>query len=111
MEIPFRVIHDKSFLLLKPSGETIVLRASQQSYDVAAGEVKYRGLKITVKGTPKGHELGKIAVGSPSDSKVNLEVLYLKIEENGQTLLELDKLNFIYIVNGVDVFADIRNQI
>lgn len=111
IEIPFRVIYDQSFKLLEPGGKTIVLRASQQSYDVAGGKIENRGLKITIKGLPKGIDLGKLAAGKMTETKNTIEVLYLKIEENGKTLLELDKLNFVYIVNGVDVLGPIRNQI
>src|SRR5690554_6221578 len=37
IEIPFRIIYDKSFRLMVPEGQTITLRAAQQSYDVAGG--------------------------------------------------------------------------
>lgn len=111
IEIPFRVIYDTSFKMMVPKGQTIYLRASQQSYDVAGGEIKNRGLKITLKVMPKGIDLGTLGVGKITDTKNTLEVLYIKIEENGKTLLELDKLNFICVINGVDVLEDIRKQI
>lgn len=111
IEIPFRTIIDRSFSLLKNKGRSIVLRAAQQSYDVAQGKISTRGLKITLRGMPKGLELGKLGVGATTESKNTMEVVYIKIEENGKTLLELDKLNFIYIVNGEDVLAEIRSQI
>ncbi|MEH7122112.1 phage major tail tube protein [Bacillus sp. JJ1773] len=111
IEIPFRTLMDKSFNMLKNKGRSIVLRAAQQSYDTAQGKISQRGLKITLRGIPKALELGKLAVGSPTESKNTIEVLYLKIEENGRVLLELDKLNFVYIVDGEDLLADIRNLI
>ncbi len=111
MEIPFRVLYDKSFKLMEPRGQTITLRASQQSYDLAAGKISQRPLKITVKGLPKNLDLGKLSAGQPTETTNVLEVLYLKVEENGKALLELDKLNFIYTVNGLDVLKDIREQI
>ena len=33
-------------------------------------------------------------------SSVTLEVTYIKIENNGKTALELDKLNGVFVVNG-----------
>lgn len=111
IEIQFRALMDKSFSLLKNSGRSIVLRATQQSYDMSGGGIQKRGLKITLRGIPKALELGKLAVGAPTESKNTTEVLYIKIEENGRTLLELDKLNFIYIVDGEDMLADVRNLI
>jgi P2 family phage contractile tail tube protein len=110
-EISFRTLFDSAFRLAVPSGRTITLRASQQSYDVAGGEFRHRALKIILKVIPKGLELGKLSKGKPTETKNTLEILYIKIEESGVELLELDKLNFIYRVNGVDVLKDIRDQI
>lgn len=111
MEIPFRVLYDSSFDLMEPTGRNIVLRASQQSYDVAGGKIEYRALKITIKTLPKGIDLGKLGVGKMTETKNTVEVLYIKVEENGKTLLELDKLNFVFKVNGKDVLSKVRSQI
>ena len=111
LEIPFRTVSDQTFRLAVPGGRTITLRASQQGYDVSGGQVNYRGLKITLRGLPKGINLGTATIGQPTGTTNLIEVLYIKIEENDKTLLELDKLNFIYVVNGVDVLGEIRQQI
>lgn len=111
MELTFHTIINKSFNLMNPNGNLVTLRASQQSYDVAGGQILHRGLKITVKTLPKAVDIGKLAVGKMTETKNTLEIVYIKIEENGSTLLELDKLNFIYVLNGVDILKDIRDQI
>ncbi|SFP11238.1 phage major tail tube protein [Salibacterium halotolerans] len=111
LEIPFRTLHDPSFTLMENRGRSIVLRAAQQSYDMARGETRSRGLKITVRGIPKGNEMGTLGIGTPTESTNTLELLYIKIEEDGRTLLELDKTNFIFNVNGRDQLAEIRDQI
>ncbi|MBT2717551.1 phage major tail tube protein [Bacillus sp. ISL-57] len=111
IEIAFRTLFQKSFSLMKNRGKTLVLRAAQQSFDVSDGILRQRGLKITLKYTAKGLELGKLAAGAATESKNTLEVLYIKVEENGKTLLELDKLNFIYIVDGEDILKDIKKLI
>lgn len=111
MDLSFNTVSEDSFKLLVPGTKTLVLRASQESYDLAGGQMIYRPLKITVKILTKGIDLGKLSPGKATGTKNTFELTYIKIEENGNTLLELDKLNFIFIVNGVDVLADIRNQI
>lgn len=111
IEIPFRSISDPSFRFLQNRGQTIVLRAAQQSYDVSSGKTNIRPLKVTIKGLPKGLNLGKVGVGTPTETTNTIEILYIKIEENGVTLLELDKPNFIFIVNGTDLMEDVRNAI
>ena len=102
---------DKSFSLFKNRGRSLVLRAAQQSYDVSRGKAENRPLKITIRYQPKGLNLGTIAVGGMTESTNVLEVLYIKIEENGRTMLEYDKLNFVFIVDGTDLLREIRRMI
>lgn len=111
IEIPFRVLLDQSFSLMKNSGRPLVLRAAQQSYDVSAGKTQARPLKITIKYQAKGLELGTLGVGAMTESTNTLEVLYIKIEENNRTVLEFDKLNFVFVIDGEDLLSDVRNMI
>lgn len=110
-DITFNAVTEDAANLLIPGAKSLVFRASQQSYDVAGGKMNFRALKITMKVLSKGIDLGKLSPGKATETKNTFEVVYIKVEENGKTLLELDKLNFIFIVNGTDVLADIRNQI
>ncbi len=50
---------------------------------------------------------GKVEKGEGMEAKVTLELTYLMIEVDGQQLLEVDKLNGVYKVNGVDMLAGI----
>lgn len=111
IELAFRTLFQKSFSLMRYRGRSLVLRAAQQSYDVSKGTISHRGLKITVKYSPKGLDLGKLAVGAATESKNTLEVMYIKVEENGRAMLELDKLNFVYIVDGEDLLQNIKKLI
>ncbi|PAQ15071.1 phage tail protein [Bacillaceae bacterium SAOS 7] len=104
--LTFRTLFDKSFSLLKSTGRPLIFRAAQQSYDVSQGRVLHRGLKITINGQPKGLGLGKLGVGAATETENTMEILYIKIEENGKVLLELDKLNYIYILDGEDMLKD-----
>ena len=110
VELTWRTIYDKSFKLQNPAGTTLTFRASQQHYDPSDGQ-SFRPLKITMKGIPKGLDLGKLAVGAPTESKQTFEVMYLKVEENKKILLEIDKINFVFIVDGVDVLKDVKSHI
>lgn len=111
VELSFRTLYQKSFSLMRYRGRSLVLRAAQQSYDVSQGRIFHRGLKITIKGIPKNLELGKLAVGGSTETKNTLEVLYIKVEENGTKLLEIDKLNGICEIDGEDMLGDIKNLI
>lgn len=111
VELSFRTLYQKSFSLMRYRGRSLVLRAAQQSYDVSQGQIFHRGLKITIKGIPKTLELGKLAVGGATETKNTLEVLYIKVEENGMKLLEIDKLNGICEIDGEDMLGEIKNLI
>lgn len=111
IEIPFRTLHKKSFSLVKYTGRNLYLRANQQSYDAATGRLIQSGIKITLRTAPKGLNLGKFANGASTETTNALEILYIKVEVAGEIVLELDKLNFVYIVDGEDMLAEIKKYI
>lgn len=49
-------------------------------------------------------------VGDMMNASITLELTYILIEMGGVVMLELDKLNSIYKVNGKDLLAEIRKQ-
>lgn len=109
MEIPFRTVLDHTFRFMENQEQTITLRAAQQSYNTAAGKIDHNGLKVVIKGMSKGSNLGTAAPNAQTQTTATLEVAYIKVELDGNVLLEFDKFNFIYTVNGVDVIGGIRN--
>ena len=44
------------------------------------------------------------------DSSVSLELSYILIEVDGETMFELDKLNDVFVVDGVDLLEKVRKQ-
>jgi len=53
---------------------------------------------------------GTVKQGGAMDAAVTVEVVYIMIELDGKQRVELDKLNNVYKVNGVDLLAKIRKQ-
>ena len=47
---------------------------------------------------------------STMDSGVTLNILYILIEVNGESVVELDKMNPTYKVNGVDLLAEYKEM-
>jgi P2 family phage contractile tail tube protein len=111
VEVPHRIIDQEAFKLANYDLSNLTLRGSMQLYDSGAGKLVTKPLKIVMRGMLKNFDLGSIGVGKPTETTPVLEVLYIKIDAGGENLLEFDKLNFICKINGVDVLADIRNQI
>lgn len=108
-EIPFRNLDENLFGLFTVGERVqITLRASQQ-YQTSEGKVDYKGLRIVEGGIVKGIGGGSLKQGSPMGSSIKLEITYYLVELNGKKLLELDKFNGIFVVNGVDIMGKSRS--
>ena len=67
-------------------------------------------IRIVVRGRMKKLTSGTVKQGGAMDAAVAVEVVYIMIELDGKQRVELDKLNNVYKVNGVDLLAKIRKQ-
>jgi P2 family phage contractile tail tube protein len=79
--------------------------------DPTTGETGYYPVRIAVRGKASNTNLGKITKGKTGEPEIELEVLYIKISINNKITFELDKLNFKFKLNGVDMLAKIRKQV
>lgn len=108
-EIQFSLLEDEAFDMMVP-GDAIdlTLRASEQSRARSTAAIEQKGLRIVERGTYISHNPGVLSNGKKMNASVTFELLYIMIEVGGKKKLELDKLNDVYIVNGVDVLAKVR---
>lgn len=109
--IPFRTTTKHAYMLMEPGFHTLTLRASKKSSDSAEGKIYHHRLKIVIRGRNKKMEPGKLKMGEGMETKLTMELFYIKIEEAGSTLLEVSKTDRIYVVNGKDYYADIRKNL
>lgn len=108
LEIPFRILEDDIFTLANPMDvQEITLRGTQQISDRDAS-LKTQGMRIVVRGRVKSFKEGTLKMGGQMGSSVVLEVFYILIEVKQEKKFELDKLNEVLFVNGVDVMAQIK---
>lgn len=84
-------------------------RWASQSLDEASGATKVIGKKAIMKLLPKSLALGSIESNKAEESSSKFECIYLKYVEGNNVLLEIDKLNDKFVVDGVDYSAAIRN--
>ena len=61
-------------------------------------------------GRVKKFKPGKIEKAESMEATITLELTYLLVEVDGVVVMEIDKLNQVYNVNGVDMLADVRNM-
>lgn len=55
-------------------------------------------------------KLGTLKAATAMSSSVTLNISYIKISLNGKELVELDKLNGIFKINGVDILQKVRDM-
>jgi P2 family phage contractile tail tube protein len=108
MEIPFRTFTDDLFALMVPGNSVnLTLRGSIQATS-SGGGVSYVGMRVIVRGRCKSFTGGSLKQGAAMGSSLKLELTYIKIDLDGRSRVELDKLNGVYKLNGVDVLAKVR---
>lgn len=111
IKIPFAVLYESLFSILNTTKPPqLTLRASMQCMDPSTGETDYYPVKIVVRGKAKTTTMGKVVKGKKMEAEVEMEILYIKVQINNKTAIELDKLNSVFILNGVDMMAKIRSQ-
>jgi len=110
-EIQFNTLYSSAADMMSPmSNINLTFRAAQQVYDKTGGYA-FKGLRIVEMGRVKKFKPGKIEKGESMEATVTLELTYIMIEVDGQQLVEIDKLNGVYKVNGVDMLAGVRSLI
>lgn len=88
----------------------LTLRGSMQCMDPKTGTTDYYPVKVVVRGKATTSTLGKATKGKKMEPEIEMEIIYIKIQINNNDVLELDKLNFKFALNGVDLLAKIRSQ-
>lgn len=111
VEIPFSNISKQSLALLEEDGKSIIIRGAQEFIDKETGKKEMVGRVITIKGMTKAVNFGTLTVGGYGNPSITKEVTYYKDEVDGETITEIDKINYKYIVNGVDKGAKIADLI
>lgn len=111
-EIPFRMVNQEFFDLMRTDKQAeIVMRASIQNVNKSTGgTLSTQGMRVVFRGRPTEFKPGQLVQANLMNASVTLELTYVLIEMGGKKKLELDKLNEIYIVNGVDLMAEVRKQ-
>ena len=112
IEIPFRTLNDNMFKLANmQSAVNLTLRMSTQTINESNMNTDFLPSRVVIKGKNKALTGGKVKQGSGTGSSLKVEILYILIEVNKKPKFELDKLNFVYKVNGTDLLKKVRAQV
>lgn len=109
-EVTFNNISQQYFDMLAASG-LVTYRVSMQMLNTATQLNDFVSIAINISGKVKSFDLGSLKKGGKGEPKIVREITYIRILIDGKNVLELDKYNMIYKINGVDKLAKIRSQI
>jgi len=109
-KINFRTTTAAMVSLLDCVGHDLEFRSVAQKVD-ASGSRSYDSSRIVVRGFTSDGELGKLTQGASGNSTIELECVYLKYVINDSTVLEIDKLNYIFKVSGTDLLSTIKTAL
>ena len=111
IEIGFKRANKKAVELFGQKTQEIESRWVTDVLDTSGAKISTCANKDIIKAIPKKLSLGNVETNSTNDSSVTLEVVYIKHIQDGETLFEIDKLNNVFIVNGVDYAKQIREAL
>ncbi len=111
LKLKWRAVTENGAKLTKSQAHHLDCRGSVQRMDASVGEYRTYPVKCVVKGIPKKVGLGKMEMGKTQDNETEFECVYLKYWIDGQEKIEIDKYNYIAIVDGTDYLATVRSDL
>lgn len=113
MEVSFnwRTLDKSAVELMAPGVLQMDLRGEQEIYNTTSREIEKQGVKVVLTCRPKEFDPGKLDTGAQTGTSSKFEVLYEKITVGGTDVLEYDKYNYIYTVNGTDYMVKTRDNL
>jgi uncharacterized protein len=91
------------------SATAVALRIAGAYQRDDTGEVD--AVEVVVRGRYSEIDKGTSKPGETTSHKYTMSCAYYRLDINGRTEIEIDQLNMIYIVDGVDILADQRRAI
>lgn len=108
LSLKWRVIWGDILPLAAPGAHQLDLRGAIQRYDSGSGEISSMPMRVVVKGLTKKFDLGRMEAGKKQDSSLDFECVYLKLSLNNAVRVEIDKYNFMAVIDGEDYLSDVR---
>ena len=68
-------------------------------------------VEVAVRGRHEEIDFGDSTPGEDTEHKVSTTCTYYKLTVDGEVIVEIDLLNFVFIVDGVDLLAEHRRNI
>ena len=111
MELTWRTIVQDLKYFSKPEAIDLTLYGASETYDHSRGKLGVEKIKITTRAFNKKLSPGSLKAAEQTETKTTLELLTCKIEVGGKVILEFDKINYKYIVDGTDYLQSTRSAL
>lgn len=108
LSMNFRTMTEAAMGLTTPDCHQIEFRGARQDEDATSRRLIVVPVKHVLVVLPKTYDAGKFAPASTSDASGEYAVRYWAHYVNGKKILEVDPMNYICLINGVDYLADTR---
>ena len=110
LEIPFRVVDEEALDMLDQNKAIqLEIRGAEQT-TTSEGDMEPRQVRAVVRGRAVDFDPGKLKAGNGMETSITLNLVYILIELEDQPMVELDKINEVFKVRGVDVLATIKEM-
>lgn len=110
LEVPFRLLDREAVDMMDMTRAVqLTIRGAQQTTNTE-GDIEFRPMRVVVRGRSGTLSLGKVKAGSSMDTKIKLTLLYILIEVDGESMVELDKLNEVFKIRDRDILAKIKEM-
>ena len=108
-EVPFRIMYKDMATLMNPMKPArLNIRGAIQVTDTSTGVSKFCGFRYVVGGRCVGVKPGTMQPGGQMGSSATVEETYVLIEIDGEKVVEIDKLNNICKIDGIDLLEEVR---
>lgn len=97
----------KQFGMIKADGVMLRFAGAYQQDDTGIVDA----VEIVVRGRHETIDMGEAAAGEDTEHSITTTCTYYKLIVNGEVLIEVDLLNFVEIIDGVDMLAEQRKAI
>lgn len=97
----------KQFGVLKVDGVQLRMTGALQADDSETADA----VEVVMRGRHAEIDFGKAKAGDATELKIKSALSYYKLSINGEPLIEIDLVNMIEVVGGIDRYAAIRTAL
>ena len=110
VKLKWRTVTAAMIALITPVRTTFDIRGSIQLQDPMLGQLITQPVRVECTGQVTSQNYGKLEPGKVMGVETDVEIAKIKIDLNGVNIIELDKFNMIFRVNGVDYLQPVRQD-